>query len=425
MKSRESSSAVRFTEPTLHEPLLHEQDVTTPRRRTLECGRLLPLFAPQSLLGALPPASASTLHHGSIGSKLPTPKAQASLRTPRQFDQKRETDTFNMNLRDRLHRWLHPRDPLLEAWRDDPFVEAMVARKRRVRWSGGWLRHDITQTFWFRWFLLFAVLSTSHRTLRALGFGGAMTVLLSSLLLGVFVALSGKLAGLFPPPEKAAITSIASLIKQQGAASALCDLWMAGIRGRDIVKVVYVGHRAESSPLPVFLFCIVAIGAFIAIGEPVGMHGIGGLVLYLLLLVWMRGVFHLARHGNSNPLSGAWALTGDPPPPFVRPVLVSSAGIDFRNATALILSTGLLVTASIAGMLTYRFCVHLGLPVTVGLFVQIIFLISSIILLLVASLERDPRLFEYIESQFTEVDRLFDLHVRHVVLSDADAGRVE
>jgi hypothetical protein len=102
---------------------------------------------------------------------------------------------------------------------------------------------------------------------------------------------------------------------------------------------------------------------------------------------------------------------------------VTSTEIESRNAVVVIFSAGLLVVAAIAGLLYHRLAIHFGLPTTGGLIVQAILSIGAIPLLLLASLERDPRLFEYIETQLPEVDRLFDLHVRQEVLSDPDASR--
>jgi hypothetical protein len=242
-------------------------------------------------------------------------------------------------LRDHIDRWLHPRDPLLEAWKDDPFVEAMVVREKKTGWSPSALlaplllrRWGCVPVFVASW-ILFGILLETQRSLNRYWVDGLTAIVLSiavALLLRQGLILLGK-------RFCASASSQAPLpvvIQSTGPNPLLMDLWVSGVHGSDMVKALHVVLCRRRGGWLQWVWAFIFLLIFIMAWEPIAKVGLVGLLSYLLLLAWLRLVYVFLRYGQYNPLravgrrfvgvlppylSAAWQLDHPPDNEYAPP----------------------------------------------------------------------------------------------------------
>ncbi len=336
-----------------------------------------------------------------------------------------------MSIRAHLNAWLHPRDPLLEAWKDDPFVEAMVVREKRVRWApAGFIAPLLMQ----RWgcvsvlaatMVFFGLLLETQRQLNVFWINGLVAIALS--IAFAFLVRQGLiLLGRHFRRTLHSQVPMAVLVQATGPNPLLQDLWMSGVRGRDMVKALHVVlcHRPMKkwTWLPFALLYPLLVLPW----EPVSHVGAAGIVVYILITVWLHLFCVYLRYGRFNPLTSVMDRFDGIPPGFIRPAwevgkapsnIYAPPGIG--PAALTLWAVFFLVLALIIGTL-YDMAVMA--PVLV-LGLQVGFLLMACLIMIPHRLGPGAYFHERLEDALHIADLEFDRHMREKIIRDPDAGR--
>ncbi len=236
-------------------------------------------------------------------------------------------------LRDHLHQWLHPRDPLLEAWLEDPFVEAVWERMAPL--NNPWKRvlQRSQSTFILLLSLGVAYMIVSQLGLLGRGYDlyiiGAGTLSIGSLYLAC--------SFLYRPEEKSEFSLIVP-IEMAYPDRELVDVWLCGVRGSDVAKAVYVemGPQGDKT-LNHFTFWMWPL-LITGVMEPLSTFGTFGIVSYILMLIWLGLFWRLVDCQPGNRFSAYFGGKREAPH-FLVPLLEPAAPIPIIGAILVVVSS--------------------------------------------------------------------------------------
>jgi len=332
-----------------------------------------------------------------------------------------------MSLSTHLHQWLHPRDPLLEAWKDDPFVEMMVAREKRARWAPGGIVAGIVIRRWgclsvlavtVVIYVMLVIIELAMNIGLNVGFWTLIAVLGSILILREALMILRR-HFLHNARLKA---SLMVLLQATGSNPDVLDLWLAGVRGRDMVKALHVILCRRPMKEGLWFFCSFVAMAILMWG-PISRVGVVGAISYILLLVWFRLLHIYIRSGQENPLRSVSNRFVGVPPNFLSRALdacrPSYSEEEWRGPSIL---AAILVLLGVLLPIIPRNLAEPQLVGPIGLLgIQVACLLAANIIMLCHRLGPGLHFHELLEGALQMSDLEFDLHVREHIIQDPDA----
>jgi hypothetical protein len=304
-----------------------------------------------------------------------------------------------------------PKDELYDEWSKDPLAEWF--REQRLSWfwlrANSWKSHfrDNWRLMIPAWAYLFAWLFLPARYLIFF-----IVPLMVSLFFMNRVGWKDSGSGHRPRGD------VPDLFRPNIRVAMLKDLWMAGVQGRDIARLVYLEKQGIDGLLMIVILCMVVSSIIVIVnGRELAD------IMVLLVLVGVCNIisggycFHRAR----NPFrTWVWGLFGAEIP-GVRAMqrFDFSNGCDDLNKFALplwpLLGSPIIMLFMLRGVMT-----GLWHPATLH-YVLIALMVLSVALIHLCARGRRLQDMQQLADGFEEADRDFDQWVRKELIGDEDA----